>query len=693
MCEPRLVLAALPADVLDEIAYHTAVLDLLGPPHHLVALLCTCKRIYAVLCSQNNHHLYARIFVAKFDHRAARRRMGVKAGHASALASQLTRYCKAIRNIRSGDIYSPSITKDFLRAYALCLENDGKNAAQLRWAGLFEFAEQFILERLWEGRDTLQGWPVEDIDNSLALWLYWYSSSEDHFASKTREERDMFMELLRPYALYNFRYPPFFAPDNHAHLPLYGTPDAYRDHSTVTPHGFYPLYRDPALCTHTMRHYGRTLALAEPPLGLVAKLLYVALQEYNPVDTELLIPVDRDEAALLHTRGPTRADYAEFARTKAVRHPAPGDWRAAALLRARDRSPSMASDNDWERWYGCHNPWAPSPSHRAKYTFGSLTGLWGGRSLDPEILEYEYATNTRDFDADLVERAALNVPEHPLFFTLREHRARPGPAAALPHWQVHGRDPLNEGIMNAYLPRGWAGGFLATERAGALRIFQVGRGRQWVYETYAPGGKRGADDAGGGADAEMMDVDVDADAEERIGRARAQVQRALGDGMDVDELLESVASGSGSGSGPSRSRSRSHSTDSSGSSSGASDSDEPPRPRGAPPLDIILTGSTETRHALAWGNYHLYGRVRAWDGLIVLVRAPAPEPDVLSPFPERLEPYVFRGYLLGGANLVGAWRHVTDSVHTIPVEGPFVVSRVAVPPVAAVAVEGGAQAA
>ncbi len=85
---------------------------------------------------------------------------------------------------------------------------------------------------------------------------------------------------------------------------------------------------------------------------------------------------------------------------------------------------------------------------------------------------------------------------------------------------------------------------------------------------------------------------------------------------------------------------------------------------------------TQTHHALAWGNYCIYGRVRSWDGLIVLVRAPAPDPDHLSPFPDRLEPYVFRGYLLGGANLVGAWRHVTDSIHTIPVEGPFVVSKV-----------------
>ncbi|KAI0824486.1 hypothetical protein BC628DRAFT_1377875 [Trametes gibbosa] len=675
MHDSRISLATLPSDVLDEIAYHAATLDVLGPPGHLLSLLCTSQRLHAVLCTQNNHHLYARIFVAKFDCRAAQRRMGIRAGHAPALASQLTKYCKALRNIRRGDIYSPSIVKDFFRAYALCLENDGRNAAQLQWAGLFDYVERFVLERLWERGAS--DWPLEDVDNSLALWLYWYSSSEQRLASKTQAQRDMIMALVRPYALYNFRYPPFFAPDNHARLPLLGTPEAYRDHSTITPHGFYPLYRDPALCKYTMRHYGHTLTFAEPPIGLVAKLLYVALQEYNAIDTELLIPDDREEAIMLNTPGPTRADYIEFALTKAVRYPIHGDWDPAELQRAGHQSASMASDNDWERWHGCHNPWAPSPSTRPRYTFGSLTGLWSGRSLDPDVEEYEYATNAPDFDEGLVERARLNVPEHPLFFILREHRARTNAksaSGALPFWHIdHSCDPLDEGIMNAYFPRDWAINYTMREHEGFLRIVQAGRGRQWSYETYvanassAPVRKYDNDEGG-----DIAMTEIDAEADERIGRARSQVQHALGDSMDVDEFLKNVASGSGS--------SRSHSVDSSSSSSDVSDTEEPPRARADVSLDIIITGETERRHALAWGNYHIYGRVRSWDGLIVLMRAPAREPDLLSPFPERLEPYVFRGYLLGGANLVGTWRHVTDSIHTIPIEGPFVVSKVAIAP-------------
>lgn len=38
--------------------------------------------------------------------------------------------------------------------------------------------------------------------------------------------------------------------------------------------------------------------------------------------------------------------------------------------------------------------------------------------------------------------------------------------------------------------------------------------------------------------------------------------------------------------------------------------------------DIIFTGETEERHGDAWCHYLYYGRLRPWDGLIVLVGVP-----------------------------------------------------------------------
>ncbi|KAI0312088.1 hypothetical protein OF83DRAFT_691072 [Amylostereum chailletii] len=84
--------------------------------------------------------------------------------------------------------------------------------------------------------------------------------------------------------------------------------------------------------------------------------------------------------------------------------------------------------------------------------------------------------------------------------------------------------------------------------------------------------------------------------------------------------------------------------------------------------DIVFTGETDTDHGLAWGRYTFLGRVRAWDGLIALVRIPA-DPQV------RAARWVFRGYLHGGTVFAGSWRAMTMNVGEVPWEGAFVVSR------------------
>ncbi|KAJ3483164.1 hypothetical protein NLI96_g6512 [Meripilus lineatus] len=85
--------------------------------------------------------------------------------------------------------------------------------------------------------------------------------------------------------------------------------------------------------------------------------------------------------------------------------------------------------------------------------------------------------------------------------------------------------------------------------------------------------------------------------------------------------------------------------------------------------DIIITGETLPRHGEAWHHYRFYGRVRHWDGLIALVRIPTALPE--------LGVAIFRGYVTGNKNFVGSWRAFTSNVHTIPLEGPFVISKAA----------------
>ncbi|RPD55503.1 hypothetical protein L226DRAFT_574533 [Lentinus tigrinus ALCF2SS1-7] len=700
------MLTSLPPDVLDHVAFHLATAHNLGPPAALVPLLSAHSHLYSLLSITRNAHLYARIFRAKFDYHAAQRRFSQHASYSLALARQLVRNCQSLQRIRRGHL----CVDDLYRAFALCLENDGMNAAQLAWAGLPDLIERYVLNRLWHGRDRSHNWPPESRENAFALWLYWYSLTPDRLAAHSPAERNQLQSLIRPYAVYNFRYPPFLAPDIHWSFPLRLSPDVLRDHSVLTPHGFYPQYREPKYIKHSFIHYDHDLILAEPPIGLVAKLLYVALLEHQPQEypSPDILPIDRAEADQIGARGPTLADYLAF-----------GDLRAA---RPPTHARSSRHDSDWNRWRACYNPWSDNIPQVPAYAPGSLTGLWAGRFLDPDVDDYFRAVTAGSFGPDL-EQPNITSASAPLYMRLREHHCV-SPAAPM---------PAEEDVMNAFFARDFPHPELWTvsEQGRRLGVRRKGRGEEWVYETFVSGRAgahddetcalcaerrsreeaRAAERRRTGADVDMRegcrcegdsgcecgDCDADEDMEEdeeddaRIQRIRRAVQDALGRDTDLEEFLERVA----------REVDSEHSadfdsdaeadadteaddasvyscsaapSDSDGSTAGdiedsdmAGGADRNVERRCDGVVDVIVTGETPRTPALAWRDFRIYGRVRPWDGLVVLVRAPAD--------PRERDTYVFRGYVVGGEAIVGAWRHVTDSVHSVPVEGAFVVGR------------------
>ncbi|KAG5650764.1 hypothetical protein H0H81_011136 [Sphagnurus paluster] len=78
--------------------------------------------------------------------------------------------------------------------------------------------------------------------------------------------------------------------------------------------------------------------------------------------------------------------------------------------------------------------------------------------------------------------------------------------------------------------------------------------------------------------------------------------------------------------------------------------DTPKHTRETQTQDILLHGSTPAAPARAWHPFTYHGRIRPWDGLVALVRAPRRAKD------EYLGRAVFCGYVVGGEVLVGAWR-------------------------------------
>lgn len=75
-----------------------------------------------------------------------------------------------------------------------------------------------------------------------------------------------------------------------------------------------------------------------------------------------------------------------------------------------------------------------------------------------------------------------------------------------------------------------------------------------------------------------------------------------------------------------------------------------------------------SRHAQAWHNFNLIGRVRQWDGLCAIMRKPVDTPE--------LGIQIFRGYVVAGQYFVGSWRAFTKDPASLPLEGPFNTSRI-----------------
>lgn len=180
-------LGSVPQEVLEHIAFCAATRDLVGPPSGLHPLLLTCQNVYRTLSLEANPYLYARMFSSKFDTRSVFRRLGPHVNPPRVLAIELKKrwiYLKRIKARTDSRIRHPEVAaadqSDLLWfAYLMMLENDGKNEQQL-----LDYAEMdvWLMEYWFDGDGASLAahmifqrvWPVEDKNNSIAMWLFWF---------------------------------------------------------------------------------------------------------------------------------------------------------------------------------------------------------------------------------------------------------------------------------------------------------------------------------------------------------------------------------------------------------------------------------------------------------------------------------------------------------------------------------------
>jgi len=170
-----------------ELLQHTALLlcadEPLAAPWPVRTLLLVAHPLRAAL---DTNEFWAALYEQRFDSRAIQRRCFDP--NAGDRADQLRLYCRLLRAIRiavarndrpvlrvPGEDGEEDCSTEALlfSAYLMMLENDGKNYAQLAAAGLPLFLDRFLRERLTDGQETNQGWPLDNGINGTALMLSW----------------------------------------------------------------------------------------------------------------------------------------------------------------------------------------------------------------------------------------------------------------------------------------------------------------------------------------------------------------------------------------------------------------------------------------------------------------------------------------------------------------------------------------
>ncbi|PPQ75458.1 hypothetical protein CVT26_016105, partial [Gymnopilus dilepis] len=203
------MLLRLPPELIDTIAFTLVAHTPLGPPAALLPLLLTHSSLHTQLTSAP---FLARIARLKLDTAAVTRRLFSPSP--ADLAEHLVHACRVLQALRAGDVSDLDVEDTLASALLLMLDNDGRNYAQLRHAGVHVFVERYVRQRLWEGREGNFGWPLHSKANATALWLLWLTTERTSLLAEDPMMREQLVMLLLPFVVCPHLYPSSEAPPN-----------------------------------------------------------------------------------------------------------------------------------------------------------------------------------------------------------------------------------------------------------------------------------------------------------------------------------------------------------------------------------------------------------------------------------------------------------------------------------------------
>ncbi|KAF8224160.1 hypothetical protein L208DRAFT_1425867 [Tricholoma matsutake] len=610
---------ALTVDDWERITFYTVASNstFLGPPSGLCTLSLVSRHVHDAISINSNSRLFARIFRFKFDYTAPMRRLSERWLTSRCLASELVKRFTALGRIRQR---SSLRHDDLWTCYLMMSENDGKNERQLAdWAGLGEYLEATTLARM----RSPPMWYTDIISDSLISWLLWMSISRNANSTIQSSFNKLVVQVMHPFIVTGYRFSSTYAPDSYFHLPICGRT------TSVAPH-----CSGPSPPRTEIIHYSHKLVLATPLVTVPATLITaVRTEELQTEETfpdgAFSLPPDRPTAIAMGAVGPTLEDITRFHFQERIRLPRCSPVTIEAEFDDEEiQTMSLGSesyDEDWSRLVACHDPWIGSMPLRGKvFTPGSMTGSWAGRLMIPDVQALtSVILHPRE--------SPFSVPlQHkPLYWKLQEHHClRPD-------------ESLNSGMgdlddddfLNAWLPRG----ILVKYLEDAIEVFDPDTGMNAHYDTFRARG------------------DIKQHSESAYGRIR---------NVWCSEVPDTTTGGG----------SNSDSSDGTSWYSGMASIDDDDEYEdvvshlSSGVCDIIITGETGESQGDAWGHFTVMGRVRYWDGLIVLLQTPRDPNDV------HLGQWIFRGYL-HDRNFVGRWRETSTPNGAVGFQGSFVVHK------------------
>ncbi|KAG8720634.1 hypothetical protein FRC08_018629 [Ceratobasidium sp. 394] len=669
--EPILSFDVLPPEVVEHIALDACSTPFLGPPTALPDLLVLNRRTNAALGLQTNPGFLARVFRAKFDSLAPARRFRAAGQPLTAVcyALELRRRFIALRRIRHVastnrlDACSEEDERaDFWMIYLMFIESDGKNFDQMmRWAGVTSYLRIYIRDQLMP--HARPGFPLESTMRSLGLWLMWFLTEVHAVVAEAAPDLAQIQGMLRPWVFTSFKYDTLFAPYTYYHLPSPPAP-------AIPP---TPLDDDPLLLTpqyladldlrdrtEIVTHMARRIRLAPPPASVAAIMAFIVRLERNgPIPSRPQQPLPPQPGPFASIVSPTHPGLTIYPRT---RYPS---WRGPGSLEF-DGRPNIGSaqwDSEWLRIMSCGNPQAPVPlpiREQPKFKPGDLAGVWEGRfvvsinALGPQQLltgpQYITFDAFRDMLAGEISAVQTGpLAQQPQIWRIREHhcihRRRRVPTGL--DW----RDIVRSEVLpvgnplDAYIPADaefiqhgepLPDGTPISATSNRRLEIRVPNGNAPggynVYSYVTRDGSSESTDSYGHVPLPTQYMDMYADPD--VAMNPSTYQEYGGDG----EWVETIT-------------------------------------------DTLITGEGHSN----WGQFYLRGRIRHWDGMITLVKDYVRVSSLVVTHAHTLTQagsntqgrgrWLYKGYIVAGANWVGRWRDTFTAERLSGYEGVFSVTR------------------